>query len=181
LPLDGLQDGREEGRRCGRAGGNRHLRHVAPSAGREKADEGGRRTASRRSTLVVWRERSGRQVKHEGWAPPAGGGHHEAAGGRGDHAAKRTSTRWSEHVVTRAAEDGWKRMFDLDTGAARPEAPEAKEPCQRSVPACDTAAKRGRCMTAGTVLRSRAEQYGVRPGVCSCRRGRREIFFPGVV
>jgi len=57
-------------------------------------------------------------------------------------------------VVTRAAEDGWKRMFGLDTGAARPEAPEAKEPCQRSVPAGDTTAKRGRCMTAGTVLRS---------------------------
>jgi len=104
--------------------------------------------------LVVWRERSGRHIKYEGWAPPAGGGHYQAAGGRGDHAAKRTSTRWSEHVVTRAAEDGWKRMFDLDTGAARPEAPEAKEPCQRCVPACDTAAKRGRCMTAGTVLRS---------------------------
>jgi len=152
---------------------------VAPSAGRGKADKGGHRTASRRSTLVVRRERSGRHIKYEGWAPPAGGGHYEAAGGRGDHAAKRTSTRWSKHVVARTAEGGWKRMFDLDTGAARLEAPEAKEPCQRSVPACDTAARRGRCMTAGTVLRSSAEQYGVRPGACSCRRGQREAFGPG--
>jgi len=152
---------------------------VASSAGRGKVDEGGRRTASRRSTLVVRREQSGRHIKYEGWAPPAGGGHYEAAGGRGDHAAKRPSTRWSEHVLTRTAEDGGKRMFDLDTGAARPEAPEAKEPCQRSVPACNTAGKARTLHDGGHGVAEPAEQYGVRLGACSCQRGRRETFGPG--
>jgi hypothetical protein len=76
------------------------------------------------------------------------GGHRQvasimgAAGGRGDDAAKRTAMR-KEGVMVRArsdrasgASDDSQCMIGPAMGAARPEAPESKEPCQRSEPAC---------------------------------------------
>src|SRR5258707_1045505 len=59
------------------------------------------------------------------------------------------------------------RLIGAPTGAARPEAPEAKEPCPRSDPACgpqrsDEGAERGPGMQADTLLRSLRSKQGVR-------------------
>jgi hypothetical protein len=75
------------------------------------------------------------------------------------------------------------RLVCADTGTARPEAPEAKEPCQRSVPACgpqrsDEGAERGSAMQAGALLRSLRSDRVSEPGTRSCRRGRRETLLP---
>jgi hypothetical protein len=62
--------------------------------------------------------------------PPAGGGRNEAAGGRADEPAERTAGGSGKAATTAAADlRGHGELPDR-----RP--PEAKEPCQRSVPVC---------------------------------------------
>jgi len=55
------------------------FRHAPGSAARRKADEGGRRAATRRLTLVVMPERSGGKIKQMSCRAPSGGGQNGAA------------------------------------------------------------------------------------------------------
>ena len=56
-----------------------------------------------------------------------------------------------------AADADSQRIIEPDTGAARPEAPEAKEPCQKCEPACYIVARRRCGMLADTLERSPSE------------------------